>query len=257
MKVDDTMALDSHIHINKLILNEPQKYIDDINKDPSIESVINVGLNIETSKDSVLISKKNQKFYSAIGIHPLYIESQNINDLYNLSQNDKVVAIGEIGLDSTHQNFYEQKQYLIKQIINANELNLPVIIHSNNTNKLIIDIFEKVVKPKYGCVFHCFQRDIDDLKYLTDNNYYISFAGKITYKNAKKSIEIAKIVSNDLFLVESDRPYISPEPFRNEINKSANIHFIINKLAEIKEMSYKEIENLTSQNAKRLFKQMK
>ena len=87
---------------------------------------------------------------------------------------------------------------------------MPVVIHANNTNKLIIEIFKKYVKPKYGCVFHCFQPDIDDLKYLIENGYYISFAGRITYKTAKKSIEVAKIVPNDLFLVETDSPYISP-----------------------------------------------
>lgn len=139
----------------------------------------------------------------------------------------------------------------------ANELHLPVIIHANNTNKLIIEIFKKYVKPKYGCAFHCFQPDIDDLKYLIENGYYISFAGRITYKTAKKSIEVAKIVPNDLFLVETDSPYISPEPFRGEINRTSNIKYIISKIAEVKEMSFEEIESITTQNTKRLFKKMK
>ena len=148
-------------------------------------------------------------------------------------------------------------RYLIKQIIIANELHLPVVIHANNTNKLIIEIFKKYVKPKYGCVFHCFQPDIEDLKNLIENDYYISFAGRITYKTAKKSIEVAKIVPNDLFLVETDSPYISPEPFRGEINRTSNIKYIISKIAEVKEMSFEEIESITTQNTKRLFKKMK
>lgn len=139
----------------------------------------------------------------------------------------------------------------------ANELHLPVIIHSNNSNKLVIEIFEKYVKPKYGCVFHCFQPDIDELKYLVRNGYYISFAGRITYKTAQRSIEVAKTVPNDLFLVETDSPYISPEPYRSEINKSSNISFIIKRIAEVKEMSYDEIEIITEQNTRRLFKKMK
>lgn len=257
MKVVDNMAIDSHMHINSMVLRDVQEYIEAINKSHSIKSVVNVGLNIETSKESVLISKKNSKFYSSIGLHPLYTSSQDVDSLYMLADNDKVIAIGEIGLDSSKDNFKEQKRYFIKQIQIANELHLPVIIHSNNSNKLVIEIFEKYVKPKYGCVFHCFQPDIDDLRYLVRNGYYISFAGRITYKTAKKSIEVAKVVPNDLFLVETDSPYISPEPYRGEINKSSNISFIIKRIAEVKETSYKEIESITEQNTKRLFKKMK
>lgn len=250
------MIIDSHMHINSVILKNTKKYIKDINEACNIEKVINVGLNIETSKESILISRENSKFYSTIGIHPLYTDLQNIDFLYKLANNDKVIAIGEIGLDNSKNNFNEQKEYLIRQIIIANELCLPVIIHSNNTNKLVIEIFEKYVKPKYGCVFHCFQPDMNDLKYLVEKGYYISFAGRITYKTAKKSIEVAKSVPNDLFLVETDSPYISPEPCRDEINKSSNISFIIKRIAEIKQMSYEKIENITNKNTKRLFKKI-
>lgn len=250
------MTIDSHMHINSIVLKNTREYIDEINNNPNIESVINVGLNIDTSNESLMISNTNSKFYSTIGIHPLYTESQDIDSLYKLGINNKVVAIGEIGLDSTKDNFDEQKRYLIKQIVIANELHLPVVIHSNNANKLIIEIFEKYVKPKYGCVFHCFQPDINDLNYLIMNGYYISFAGRITYKTAKKSIEVAKLVPNELFLVETDSPYISPEPFREEINRTSNIHYIINRIAEVKGMSFKDIESLTVQNTKRLFKKI-
>ncbi len=251
------MAIDSHMHINSIVLEDKKKYINSINNNSSIESVINVGLNIASSKEAINISKSNPKFFSSIGIHPLYIESQELKTLYDLALNPSVVAIGEIGLDNTKSNFEEQKRYLIKQILIANELKLPVIIHSNNCNKLVIDIFEKYAKPKYGCVFHCFQPNLEDLKYLVDNDFYISFAGRITYKTAKKSIEIAKIVPNNLFLIETDSPYISPEPLRGEINESSNIKYIINKLAEVRQSSYEEIEKITNENAKRLFTKIK
>lgn len=249
------MAIDSHMHINSLVLKNKQKYINEIIYNPNIESVINIGLNIETSKECLELNKSS-KFYSSVGIHPLYIEFQDINKLYELATNDKVVAIGEIGLDTIKNNLEEQKKYLINQIMIANELQLPVIIHSNNTNKYIIEIFKKYIKPKYGCVFHCFQPDIDDLKYLIDNGYYISFAGRITYKTAKKSIEVANLVPNDLFLVETDSPYISPEPFRGEINKTENIKYIIKKLSEVKKLSYEEIDTISTNNTKRLFKKL-
>lgn len=250
------MAIDSHMHINSIVSKNIEKEILDINNNSNLKNVINVSLNSETAKESIIISNSNTKFYSAIGIHPLYIENQSINDLYDIALNEKVVAIGEIGLDTTKDNIELQKKYLIEQISIANALNLPVIIHANNSNKLVIEIFERYIKPKEGCVFHCFQPDIDDLNYLVKNNYYISFAGRITYKNAKKSLEVAKSVPNDLFLVETDSPYISPEPVRNLVNQSSNIKYIIEKLALIKDMGYLEIEEITTENTKRLFKKI-
>ena len=250
------MAIDSHMHINSIVSKNIEKEILDINNNSNLKNVINVSLNSETAKESIIISNSNAKFYSAIGIHPLYVENQSIDDLYDIALNEKVVAIGEIGLDTTKDNIELQKKYLIEQITIANALNLPVIIHANNSNKLVIEIFERYIKPKEGCVFHCFQPDMDDLNYLIRNNYYISFAGRITYKNAKKSIEVAKSVPNDLFLVETDSPYISPEPVRNLVNQSSNIKYIIEKLALIKDMSYLEIEEITTENTKRLFKKI-
>lgn len=251
------MAFDSHMHINHLVSQNIHEQITIINNNSTIESVINVGLNVDTSKETLLISESNPKFYSAVGIHPLYIDGQNINSILKYADNPKVVAIGEICLDNKKNNLDEQIKYLIQQIIIANEIGLPVIIHSNNLNKIVIEIFEKYEKPKYGCVFHCFQPNLDDLHYLIYNGYYISFAGRITYKTAKKSIEVAKLVPNDLFLVETNSPYISPEPLRGEINKSENIHYIIEKLAEVKDFSYEKIEDITTQNVKRLFKKIK
>lgn len=250
------MAIDSHMHINSIVSKNIEKEILDINNNSNLKNVINVSLNSETAKESIIIYNSNAKFYSAIGIHPLYVENQSIDDLYDIALNEKVVAIGEIGLDTTKDNIELQKKYLIEQISIANSLNLPVIIHANNSNKLVIEIFERYIKPREGCVFHCFQPDIDDLNYLIRNNYYISFAGRITYKNAKNSLEVAKSVPNDLFLVETDSPYISPEPVRNLVNQSSNIKYIIEKLALIKDMSYLEIEEITTENTKRLFKKI-
>ena len=105
-------------------------------------------------------------------------------------------------------------------------------------------------------MFHCFQPDIETMKYLTDNGYYISFAGKITYLNAKKSLEVASLVPKELFLVETDAPYISPEPFRNETNSSTNLPYIIKRVAEVRQTTYEDIEKQTTENTLRLFKKM-
>lgn len=254
------MIIDSHMHINRKMLEDEAKYINAINNNPHIEKVINVGLDMETAKETLNIANSNAKFFSSVGIHPLYIDMvplKALDSLYALASNPKVVAIGEIGLDNTNSHFEKQKEYLIRQIIIANNMHLPVIIHANNTNELVMEIFARYVKPKYGCVFHCFQPDLESLKYLINNGFYISFAGRLTYKNAKKSLEVAKTVPDDLFLVETDSPYIAPEPLREEVNETANIKYIIDKLAEVRQCSYGEIERITNENAKRLFRKMK
>ncbi len=251
------MVIDSHMHINSQVLENKDRFIQAINNNSLIDKVINVGLDLPSSKETIDIAQVNSKFYSAVGIHPLYTKPTNLNSLYDLASNEKVVAIGEIGLDNTKDNLEEQIKYLTEQILIANKLHLPVIIHSNNCNKLIISIFENYVKPQYGCIFHCFQPNLEDLAYLVNNGFYISFAGKITYKTAKKSLEVAREVPNNLFLVETDSPYISPEPVINEINETANIKYIISKLAEIKQTSFNDIAKITNENTRRLFRKIK
>jgi len=245
--------IDSHMHINSYFNNTYDIY--KVNSNERIEKVINVGLDIKTSKEITAMAISNDKMYTSIGIHPLYIKENQPEDLFSLV-NDKVVAVGEIGLDNTEDNFIKQREYLITQIFIANMLCLPVIIHSKNSNEEIINIFKNVVKPKYGCVFHCFQPDIDTMAYLIANGYYISFAGPITYKTAKKSLEIVKEVPKELFLVETDSPYMTPEPHRDELNNSNNLKYIISKISEIKGISFDEVEEITTENAKKLFKKM-
>ena len=157
------MAIDSHMHANGLVVKNLSSVITSINNDNTLKAVINVGLNIATSRGSIEIARNNQKFYSAIGIHPLYIKGETPRHLYSFASEDKVIAIGEIGIDKIAPNLNEQIQYLTQQIEIANELELPVIIHANNANHLVIEIFEKLVKPRYGCVFHCFQPDFEAL----------------------------------------------------------------------------------------------
>lgn len=250
------MAIDTHTHVFSPLIKYPEREIELINVDTYLDYVINVGLNTKTSESSVLISNEHSKFYSSIGIHPLYIEGENPNKLYKLIT-DKVVAIGEIGLDNTKDNFLEQKKMLVKQIMIANELGLPVIIHSHNCNKEIINVFENIAKPLYGCVFHCFQPDFETLTYLEQNNFYISVAGKITLPTAKKSHEVLRTMNKDLLLVETDAPYMTPYPFEESINHSCNLHVNIAKIAEVLNMTYEDVETLTTNNAKRLFKKIK
>ena len=255
------MAIDSHMHINSLLI--PKYYskiedsIDEINKDNSLSHVVNVGLDIDTSRECIAISKKNPKFYNSVGIHPLYVEKgMDFEEIRSMVDN-KTVAIGEIGLDDKKSNFVIQKEAFIKQLIIANELGLPVIIHSNNSSKDIFKIFDEIIAPEFGCVFHCFQPELSSLDYLVKHGYYTSFAGRVTYNNAINSFEVLKEVPDELLMVETDSPYISPEPVRNEVGKSSYINYIIDRISLYKGTNSQHIEEITTNNTKKLMYKLK
>lgn len=250
------MAIDSHLHINSMMIKNVKEEIKRVNDNTDLESVINVGVNLSTSMEALDIATRYPKFYATAGVHPLYTEGEALDKIYDLARDDRIVAIGEIGLDSLGSNMEEQKRYLLMQIMIANELKLPVIIHANNTNRAVIEVFEKYEKPKYGCVFHCFQPDLEVLDYLIKNGFYISFAGRVTYKNARKSLEVALSVPNTLFLAETDSPYIAPEPYKGSTNHSDYIKYVIERLAEVKCYAPEDIVELTTDNTKMLFKRM-
>ena len=250
------MAIDSHTHVNKLVLTNPKEEINKINNDSNLSRVINVGIDYHTSHEANNIAEDNAKFYSAVGYHPLHLDQISYSNLVSEAIREKVVAIGEIGLDTGNKDYKAQRNALIGQIMIANQLHLPVIIHANNTNKEIIEIIKKV-KPLYGCVFHCFQPDFEALEYLIGEGYYISIGSKITYHNARLSLEIAKCIPENLFLVETDAPYMSPEPFRNQQGSSTMLNRVIDVIARERQTTSEEIDRITTENTLRLFKKMK
>lgn len=249
------MAIDSHMHVNSIFEMNQEDEIKKVNEDNNIKQVINVGINIKSSTEANDIAIHNEKFYSAVGIHPLYIEYQNADYLYNMIS-DKTVAIGEIGLDDKFNNYKLQRDYLIRQIKIANELELPVIIHSNNSNKKIFEIFDNVVRPEYGCVFHSFQPNIEDVEYLVNHEYYASFCGRITYKNNLKSTKVISYMPYSLILAETDAPFFAPDIYKGQQNHSSNIEYVIQRIAQVKNENYEVIEDLTEENCKRLFKRL-
>ena len=249
------MAIDSHMHINSILQMNQNAEIDLINSNDNLNKVINVGLNIKTSKEANKIALDNDKFYSSIGIHPLYIEYQNIDELKNMVT-PKTVAVGEIGLDNKFTNNKLQRKYLIEQIMIANELGLPVIIHSNNSNKEIFEIFDTIVRPLYGCVFHSFQPDLNDLEYILFHGYYVSFCGRITYKNNERSTKVISRCPFHSILVETDAPYFAPYGFKDIINHSSNVSYVISRIANIKKENEKTIDDITEENTRRLFKRL-
>ena len=237
--------IDTHAHFNSKDLKNLRDEIIRVNNINHLNKVINVGLDYETSKEAIEISEREPKFYATIGIHPLH--NGNIEDLLKLRITDKVVAIGEIGLD-TDGDFLLQREKFIKQIELANFLELPIIIHSKNSNERVLKIF-KDVYPLYSFVFHCFQPDIDIAKEIIKLGGYLSFATPITRVNAKRSLEVIKLTPIENILIELDYPYMSMNP----INDGKQV---FNRIKELKGYSYNQLEKQLDENAKRLFRKL-
>ena len=236
-----TDFFDSHSHYQDEKFNEDR---DEALKDAFNENITKIiipGWNIESSKQAIDIANKFDFVYAAIGVHPSDSnEKEDLNKLYELSQNKKVKAIGEIGLDYHYENINKdlQKQYFINQIKIANNLNLPIIIH---TRDAIYDTLEIVKnnKCRNTGVFHCCPHNVELIKEALKIGYYISFSGTVTFKNAKGAKEAVNMVPLDRLLIETDSPYLSPEPYRGRRNNSINVKLTARKGCPVQKYIYR------------------
>ncbi len=252
--------IDSHAHLTDEKYSEDQEQIImDLEKE-NIDKVIISGYSLKTSKDSILLANKYEKIYVTIGVSPNDFP-QNIQELWKdieelkiLAKNKKVIGIGEIGLDYYwHKDNHEfQKQVFIKQIELANELNLPIAIHSRDAYIDTINVLKDNNVVKKG-VFHCCQLNQELIKNAIELGFYISFAGPITFKNTKNAKDIVDIVPLDRILIETDSPYLSPEPLRGRRNEPKNVKHIAQKIADLKEIPIEKLLKTISENIKVLY----
>jgi len=200
-------------------------------------------------------------FTQLCGIHPNEISMSaseldaDIERIAELAQYEKNVAIGEIGLDYHWvQDTKEMQKYaFLKQISLANKLELPIIIHSRDAIMDTIDILKNEQKPIRHGILHCCQLNKDLVKAGLEEGFYISFAGPVTYKSSKNANDIISMVPEDKILIETDCPYLSPEPHRGERNDSRNVHYVAEKIAEVKGIDLDEIAKITYENAMRVY----
>ena len=253
---------DSHAHYDDERFNEDR---DEVIKDmykQGVTKCINIGCDIETSKKAIEIAKKYDFIYATCGIHPSEISQTEdelwkmLDDIRNLvNLNKKVVAVGEIGLDYHWEsdNKEMQKKAFIEQIKLANELNLPISIHTRDAIDDTINILRNN-KINNGAILHCCPFNKELVRHGLELGFYISFAGPVTFKNSKNAEEIVNMVPLDKILIETDSPYLAPEPVRGTRNDSRNIKYTAEKVANIKGMTLEEIAKITYDNAKRIFK---
>ena len=247
---------DTHTHINtKKYENILENTITNA-KNNGVNKILAVGMDLETSKLAIDIANNYENVFATVGIHPAYVNESNHLDLDYLYNNDKVVAVGEIGLDFywTKDNKELQIKVFEEQLQKAINLNLPVIIHTRNSFKETYEIVKKY-EGKITGVFHCFSSNLEDAIKTVELGFYIGIDGPITFKN--NNTELIKIVKNiDLknILIETDSPYLTPKPFRGKMNEPANVRYVAEKIAEIKNVDLSEVIKQTTKNAKKLFK---
>lgn len=248
---------DSHAHLMDTRYNgEVEKIIKNA-RDNNVQYITNIGCDYKTSKLAVEEAEANQNIYATIGQYPGYCNDDEIDlgFLYELATSEKVVAVGEIGLDYHYEdtNKENQKKHFIRQIEIANDLKLPVAIHSRDADMDMLEILKKY-KIENGFVMHCFSSSVEVAKEILKLGGYISLSGTVTFKNARKLTEVAIIVPLDKLLIETDAPYLSPEPLRGSRNEPANVIVTAKKIAEIKDITLEEFAEQTVKNAKTFYK---
>ena len=254
---------DSHSHYNDEKFNEDREQVIKETYEAGVTKFVCAGYNIDSSVFSLEISKKYEFIYSICGISPndipqseqqLWKDIAEISKIVKDNKSKKLVAIGEIGLDYywNKDNKELQKQAFIKQIELANELELPIVIHSRDASVDTLDIIRNNKVEKSG-IFHCCQLNQELVRQALELGYYISFAGPITFKNSKNAPEIIKMVPMDRILIETDSPYLSPEPNRGKRNDCRNVKYVAQKIADVKEITVEEVAQKTYGNAIRIF----
>ena len=254
---------DSHSHYNDEKFDEDREQIINDTYNAGITKFVCAGYNIKSSLDSLELSKKYDFIYSICGISPNDIPQteqelwKNLDEITKLVQNNKskkLVAIGEIVLDYywNKENKGLQEQAFIKQIELANKLELPIVIHSRDASVDTINIIEENKVNKAG-IFHCCQQNQEMIKNALRLGYYISLAGPVTFKNAKNSADIIQMIPMDKLLIETDSPYLAPEPNRGKRNDCRNVKYVAQRIADVKRITLEEVAKATYENAMRIF----
>lgn len=251
---------DSHSHYND------EKFKDDLDEiikstyDSGVTTLMCIGYNVESSKKAIEISNKYDFIYVACGISPNDIEQASLDDLKEIEEmarnNSKVLAIGEIGLDYYWEKDEEkrkiQKEFFKKQIELANDLDLPIVIHTRDAYIDTINILKESPCKNTG-IFHCCPLNNELIKDGVKLGYYISFSGVITFKNSKPEQAVLN-VPIDKILIETDSPYLAPEPYRGSRNDSTKVIEVARKLSEIHKISLEEMCEITCNNARKVYK---
>lgn len=250
------MLFDTHAHLDDRAFDCDREALISGLREKGIALVMNPGCSLESSKNAVALAKKYPFLYAAVGSHPDAadeVDEAVLEGYRILCREEKVKAIGEIGLDYHYEDIPReiQKKAFRMQMALAQEVGLPVIIHQREALADCLEILEDF--PEVKGVFHCFSGSAQTARELTAQGWYVGFTGVLTFKNARKALEAAKAVPKDRIVLETDCPYMAPEPYRGRRNDPGYLYRMAEVLGELLEITPEETQELTLQNGKRLY----
>ncbi len=252
------MLFDTHAHMDDRAFNEDRDALLARLPEQGIGLLMNPGCSLASSRDAVALAARYDYIYAAVGSHPDAADEVTpaVLDEYRLlcKQNSKVRAIGEIGLDYHYEDVPRQRQQeaFRAQMGLAAELTLPVIVHEREAHEDGMRIVEEF--PAVTGVFHCYSGSAEMAKWLVSRGWYIGFTGVLTFKNARKAVETAAAIPLDRIVLETDCPYMSPEPFRGRRNDPGRLYRMAEALAQIRDLPVEKIHEITMENGKRLYR---
>ncbi len=252
------MLIDSHAHLNAALFSEDLGNVIQRAKDAGVSKIVNVGFNRETIPGSIAIAEQYDFIYSTVGWHPQDAKDMTDGDIVwieELCKHEKIVAIGEIGLDyywDTSPKDIQQRVFR-EQIHLARKLKLPIIIHNRDAHQDLLQIMKEEKASEVGGIMHCFSGSWEIAKQCMEMDFSISFGGPITYKNAKQPQEVLAQIPLDRLLIETDCPYLSPHPFRGKRNEPGFLKIIAESAALIRGIELEQLAYHTSSNANRIF----
>ncbi|MGG4000564.1 TatD family hydrolase [Anoxybacillus kestanbolensis] len=252
------MLFDTHAHLNATQFNEDVEQVIERARAEGVSHIVVVGFDRPTIERAMELADQYSFIYAAVGWHPvdaIHMTDDDLMMIEQLAAHPKVVALGEMGLDYYWDQSPKevQKEVFRKQIRLAKKVKLPIIIHNRDATADIVHILQEEQAAEVGGVMHCFTGSVEVAHQCIDMNFYISFGGPVTFKNAKKPKEVAKEIPLDRLLIETDCPYLTPHPFRGKRNEPSYVKYVAEAIAELKGLSFEEVAQKTSDNAKRLF----
>jgi len=252
------MLFDTHVHLNAHQYSEDFEEVIERAQEAGVSSMVVVGFDEETIQKAMALTERYDFIYAAVGWHPvdaIDMTDEHLQWLEELAAHPKVVALGEMGLDYHWDKSPKdvQKEVFRKQIRLAKKVKLPIIIHNREASADIVAILQEEDAQEVGGIMHCFSGSVEIAEQCLAMNFYLSFGGPVTFKNAKKPKEVVKHVPLDRLLIETDCPYLTPHPFRGKRNEPAYVKYVAEEIAKLKEIDYEQLAKITTENAKKLF----
>lgn len=252
------MIFESHAHYDDEIFDDDRELLLLSLQEQGIGTVVNIGASLLGSEATVKLAERYPFIYGAVGVHPSEVgelNEENFARLRALCSHEKVVAVGETGLDYHYPEPEAalQKEWFERQLLLAREEKLPVVIHSREAAKDTLDIMKAVRAEEIGGVVHCFSYGKEMAREYLNMDFYFGIGGVITFPNAKKLKEAVAYIPMEKILLETDSPYLAPQPHRGERNSSLNLPYVAGEIAQLKGISREEVERITEENARQLF----